>query len=289
MWKSRFVIVVVWAIALAGCTNEGGNSPSGPAGTSGHAAGRPISPDQQLDSSTQLQSDLDALTAAPTVGDLQNAVTQLQNHYKAVAGSAVTNDAADWQQAINNLQQTLTDVSQLVEANSSTPDAPNPLNSSGSGNQSTTGAPSPAKPAKPGQSPTEIINEVKEAAGLLGGVIKKISFAVIINNSGPGTVSNSNGGTHPKIDCGPAKTKCKGYVLATSTVSFDFRPPNNGSKYWIDAIESVPQWSCNPNYSEGKKPSPLANCSVSATAGNTVTITPNWVPSQWKTPAPPTR
>ena len=81
------------------------------------------------------QSDLDALTAAPTVGDLQTAVTQLQQDYNAVASSAVSADGADWQHAINSLQQTLADASQLADANSSTPDAPNPLNSNASSDQ----------------------------------------------------------------------------------------------------------------------------------------------------------
>jgi len=135
-----FVVVATAAVVLTGCGS--GHTGGGPASLSASGAGassravrQPIPPDEQLESSTQLQSDLDALTAAPTVGDLQTAVTQLQQDYNAVASSAVSADGADWQHAINSLQQTLADASQLADANSSTPDALNPLNSNASSDQ----------------------------------------------------------------------------------------------------------------------------------------------------------
>lgn len=280
----RFVVVAAAAVALTGCAGHTGGRAVSPSasgnGASSRAAGQPISPDQQLESSTQLQADLDALTGAPTVGDLQTAVTRLQQDYNAVASSAVSSDGADWQHAINSLQQTLADVSQLANANSSTPDAPNPLHSNASRDHTSPGAksPAPAKPAPP--SPSQIISEVKDVFGMLGTVIKHLAFTIIVNNAGPGTVTGN--ASHPRIYCGPSKTQCKGYVLATSTAALAFQDLNGGG-FWIDKVDSKPEWSCNANYNTGKSPAPSASCNISATSGNTVTVTPHWVPQ----PTPP--
>jgi hypothetical protein len=195
----------------------------------------------------------------------------------------VSSDGADWQHAINSLQQTLADVSQLANANSSTPDAPNPLNSNAASDHTSPGAksPAPAKPAPP--SPSEIISEVKDVFGMLGTVIKHLAFTIIINNAGPGTVTTN--ASHPRIYCGPAKSQCKGYVLATSTAQLAFKDLNGGG-FWIDKVDSNPEWSCNANYNTGKSPAESASCNVSATSGNTVTVTPHWVP-QPPTTTPP--
>ncbi|MDH6245479.1 hypothetical protein [Mycobacterium sp. OTB74] len=118
---------------------------------------------------------------------------------------------------------------------------------------------------------------------MLGTVLDRLAFTIIVNSPGPVTVMNSNGVTHPGIDCGPAKIICKSFVLATKTAQLDFAVPEEAG-YSLDDVESDPKWICNPDFPRGK-PGDYAYCTVSATSGVTVQVSPKWVPR----PTPPHR
>jgi hypothetical protein len=274
MSRLRFVVAAVSTVVLAGCGSghTGGVSGSPPTSTTGastHVAAPPIQPDQQLQSSTQLQSDLDALKAAPTEGDLLKTVNMLEEHFGAVSGTRASSNDADWQQALNKLQQVLTDVQQLANANSSDPNAPNPLNSSASTSHAVP-PPTQPEPRAPKPSPTDIIDEINKAFDLLTKVSKGVAYEVKISNAGPGDVMNDNGVTVPPINCGPAHSVCRGYVLAVNTASFRFAPSSGGT---ISKIDSSPKGSAT---CEIRKDKGGAVCRVNGTAGATITITPTW-------------
>jgi hypothetical protein len=240
-----------------------------------HAAGQTIAPLQQLQSAIQLQSDLDALTAPTTAteGDLLTAVAALQQHYQAVAGSHASSDDADWQQALNKLQQALAAVQQLANANSSTPDAPNPLHQ-GSSTTSASPRTPPTPPTTPPTTPlptNPVVDAIKNAFGGLQKVVNTLSYTIIVKNTGTGTVTDGNGKSNPVINCGPARTNCQGNVLATDIADLIFQPLQNGK---VGNIQSDPNGACNPIY-DGPGHT-RADCQIGATAGATITVTAQW-------------
>jgi hypothetical protein len=303
-------VVVLSTILLAGCGSHrptfswrtgptGGTTGSSPAakpsrtsgsGANTHAAVPPMQPAQLLQSSTQLQSDLEALKVVQTEGELINAVNVLRQQYQAVAGSHAPNpNDTDWQQALSKLQLTLADVQQLANTNSSDPDAPNPLNSGAPASGATPG-PNPPVPAAPNPVSNIVSNEIRQTLDLLATVINHVAYAITVNNPAAppgGPFGLVHGGpSYPDINCGPTQPMCKGYVLALTTVSLAFDAPEGGKVFQIGPIDSAPNGACNPAYvPNGKAPAPTASCHVSGSAGMTVTITPHWV----STPAPTNR
>lgn len=251
-----------------------------PPSASTQAAGQTMPPRQQLQSSIQLQSDLDALTAPTTAteGDLLNAVATLQQHYQAVAGSHASSDDADWQQALNTLQQALAAVQQLANANSSTPDAPNPLHQSPS--TTSTSSPAPAAPLTPAPTTTTpttpaptgnpVVDAINKAFAGLQKVANILSFTVIVKNTGTGTVTDANGRSNPSINCGPAKTICQGRVFSTDQEQLIFQPLQGRI---VGDIGSDPNGACDAKYQTGRT---QAECMIGATPGATVTVTPQW-------------
>jgi hypothetical protein len=240
-----------------------------------HAAAQTVTPLQQLQATIRLQSDLDALTAQTTAteGDLLNAVATLQQHSQAVAGSHASSDDADWQQALNTLQQALAAVQQLANANSSTPDAPNPLHQGPS--TTSTSSPAPAAPPTPAPTTTPaptnpVVDLINNAFGQLQKVANALSFTVIVDNKGTGTVTDGNGKSNPAINCGPAKNNCQGKVLVPDQVQLIFQPLERRT---VSNIVSVPNGACNPAYETGKT---KASCMIGATAGATITVTVQW-------------
>jgi len=273
--KIRALVLMIAVVLVAGCGSghSGGGAVSPPAsgtGTSTHAAGQPIPPRQQLQSTIQLQSDLDALTAPTTAteGDLLNAVATLQQHYQAVAGSHAGSDDADWQQALNQLQQALAAVQQLANANSSTPDAPNPLHQ---GSSTTSASPqTPPTPPTPPPTGNPVVDRINDAVHGLQKVTNALSFTVKVINPGTGTVTDFDTLSNPVISCGPAHTRCQGVVFFTDTLHLVFQPLLGRT---VGNIQSDPNGTCNPTYVTGNT---RADCNVSATPGVTVTITPQW-------------
>jgi hypothetical protein len=249
-----------------------------------HAAGPLIEPARQLQSSTQLQADLAALNVAQTKGELINALNALRQHYQSVASSHANPKDADWQQALNKLQLTIADVQQLANTNAPDPEAPNPLNPGASSSH----APSaPNAPVPPAPNPVSdiVTNEIKQTSDMLTTVINNVAYAIVVDNpTGPqgepfGTVHG--GPAYPDINCGPAQSMCKGYVLSATTVSLAFDAPDDGKVFQVGAINSAPTGSCNPTYvPTPKPPAPTASCNVSGTAGMIVTIIPHWVTAQ---------
>jgi hypothetical protein len=265
------------------------SSPTTRSSASTPAAGPPIQPAQQLQSSTQLQTDLEALKAAQTEGELSNALNGLRQHYQAVTGSHANSNDVDWQQALGKLLLTLGDVQQLANTNAADPNAPNPL-SSGASSSHAPSAPNPPVPAAPNPASEILINEIKQTFDQLTTVINHVAYAITVNNpAGPegGPFGIVHGGpSYPDIKCGPAQNMCNGYVLALTTVSLAFDAPDGGKDFQIGTIDSAPAGACNPTYVPNRKaPAPTASCHVSGAAGMTVTITPHWV----ITPPPSTR
>jgi hypothetical protein len=249
-----------------------------------HAAGPVIQPAQVLQSSTQLQSDLAALSVVQTEGQLINALNALRQHYQSVASSHANPNDADWQQALNKLQLTLADIQQLANTSSPDPEAPNPLNPGASSSHSPAAGNPPAPPA-PNPVSDIVTNEIKQTSDLLGTVINNVAYTVVVNNpTGPegepfGIVHG--GPAYPDINCGPGQNMCKGYVLSATTVSLAFDAPEDGKVFQVGTITSAPNGSCSPTYvPAGKPPAPTASCHVSGTAGMIVTIVPHWVTAQ---------
>jgi hypothetical protein len=288
-------VVVLSAILVAGCgshhptfswhTGQTGqsaaSSPTASSRASSHAAIPPIQPAQQLQSSTQLQSDLEALHVAQTEGELVDALNGLRQHYQAVAGSHANANDADWQQALSKLQQALADIQRLADTNASDPNAPNPLNTGASSSHATS---EPKPPVPPAPNPVADItnNEIKQAFDQLTAVINHVAYAITVNNpSGPvgGPFGTVHGGpSYPDINCGPAQDTCKAYVLTQTAVLLAFDAPEGGKNFQIGTIDSAPTGACNPAYvPNGKPPAPTASCHVTGTAGMTVSITPHWV------------
>lgn len=257
------------------------SSPTSKGRASTHAAAPPIQPAQQLQASTQLQSDLGALKVVLTEGELVKVVNGLRQHYQAVAGSQANSNDADWQLALSKLQQTLVDVQQLANTNSSDPDAPNPLHSDASSSGATS-APNPQAPLAPNPVSDILINEIKQSFDLLTTVINHVAYAITVNNpAGPpgGPFGIVHGGpSYPDINCGQVEVMCTGYVEAQTTVSLTFDAPEGGKVFQIGTIDSAPAGACHPTYvPNGKSPAPTASCNVSGASGMTVTIIPHWV------------
>jgi hypothetical protein len=279
MRRLRFVVAAVSTVVLAGCMPV--HTTAGSART--HATGTSVEPAQQLQSTTRLRADLDAVTAAATEEDLLVAVDQAQRDCQAVTGTHANSNDALWQQTLTNLQQALADVSQLADANSSTPDATNPLKSSASGGPSRPGpkSPSPSKP--PSSPPSQIISELKNADKLLRRVVQDLGYVISVNNGrqpgGTVTILNTGSGPYPDIHCGIAEATCSGVVLALNTVGISFQPKSGVRVYEIGKIDSTPNGACNAWYQPNPQPpGKQAGCDVTATSGNNITITPHWVP-----------
>jgi hypothetical protein len=285
MRRLAFVVAVVLAAACgSGHTGGGAASPS----ASTHAAGRTITADQQLQSSVQLRSELNALTCGATEGDLLKAVTAFQKDYQAVAGSTGASDDADWQQALTKLRQALDGVQQVANANSSNPDGPNPLKSG----CTSVASPAPAAPPKPRGETGDVIKALKDGGDALTNMITHIGFAITINNllqptgapDGIVHAQSHQGGPYPEIECGlvwngtvgTTYDSCAAYVLALQVVALSFDPARpNGRPYGIGSIDG-----CNASWnsrSPSKPPGSDAVCNISGAAGKTVTITPHWV------------
>ena len=248
------------------------------------AAGTSLQPAQQLQSTTRLRADLDAVKAAATEGDLLVAVAQAQRDCQAVTGTHANSNDALWQRVLTNLQQALSDVSQLADAHSSTPDATNPLRLRASSGHSKRGPKfrSPSKP--PSSSSSPIISELQNADKLLRRVGQGLGYVISVNNGrqpgGTVTILNTGDGPYPDIHCGIAEATCSGVVLALNTVGISFQPKSGVSVYTIGKIDSTPDGACNALYqAKPQPPGTQASCDVTATSGQNITITPHWVPS----------
>jgi hypothetical protein len=268
-----------WRAGETGGASAPPPTPSKRAST--HAAVPAIQPAQQLQSSTQLQSDLEALKAVPTERELIAALNQLRQHYQAVAGSHANPNDADWQQALGKVQLTIADVQQQADTKSSDLEAPNPINP---GALSGGGTPAPNPPIPPPPNPVADIvnNEIKQTVDLLATVINHVAYSITVDNpTGPedrpsGTVHG--GPPYAEINCGQAQNVCKSYVLALTTVPLTFDAPDGGKTFQVGPIDSAPAGACNPAYAPpGKAPAPTASCHVSGSAGMTITITPHWI------------
>jgi hypothetical protein len=276
MRRLRFVVAAVSTVVLAGCvpTHTTAGSPRT------QAMGTALQPAQQLQSTTQLRADLDAVKAAATEGDLVVAVAQAQRDCQAVTGTHANSNDARWQQTLIDLQQALSDVSQLAAAHSSTPDATNPLKSRASGGRSKLG-PKSRSPSNPPSS--HIISELQNADKLLRRVLQDLGYVISVNNGrqagGTVTILNTGSGPYPDIHCGIAEATCSGVVLALSTVGISFQPKSGASVYKIGKIDSTPKGACNAWYQPNPQPpEKQARCEVTATSGQNITITPHWVP-----------
>jgi hypothetical protein len=246
------------------------------------ATGTALQPAQQLQSTTRLRVDVGAVKAAATEGDLLVAVAQAQRDCQAVTGTHANSNDALWQQTLTDLQQALSDVGQLADANSSTPDATNPLNSRASGGRSKPGPKSPS-PSKLPSSSSQIISELQNADKLLRRAVQDLGYVISVNNGrqpgGTVTILNAGGGPYPDIHCGIAEATCSGVVLALSTVVISFQPKSGASVYRIGKIDSSPNGACNALYQPSPQPpGKQASCDVTATSGQNITITPHWVP-----------
>jgi hypothetical protein len=271
MRRVRFAVAAVSTVVLAGCmpvhTTAGSARPL--------STGTALQPAQQLQSATRLRVDVGAVRAAATEGDLLVAVAQAQRDCQAVTATHVNSNDALWQETLTDLQQALSDVGQLADASSSTPNAPNPLKSRASGRRS---KPRPKSPS----SPSQIISELQNADKLLRTAANDLGYVISVNNGrrpgGTVTILSTGGGPYPDIHCGIAEATCSGVVLALSTVVISFEPKSGASVYRIGKIDSTPHGACNAWYQPNPRPpGKQAGCDVTATSGQNITITPHWL------------
>jgi hypothetical protein len=280
----RAALLAAVVAVLAGCGIGSNGTPAPAQSGSGGSNGTPtpapsptgtIQPAQQLTSAQQLQSDIKAVEAAADEQRLQQALRELQQDYMAVAGTAAqaAKSAADWQQALASLNQSIATASKAANASSGNPSAPNPITATGG-------------------SGSDIISQLNDAYDLLSKVIGDITYTIVVHNAdnpgGVATAQVAGFGPFPAINCGVNQsngtngTACAGVVLALTTVRVDFVGSGIGVTpfYTIGMVTTDPGQSCSKT---GYFPSgPAAghygqeSCNVTAASGQTVTLTPMW-------------
>jgi hypothetical protein len=111
-------------------------------------------------------------------------------------------------------------------------------------------------------------------------VINHLAYTIIVNNGGSsdgagGTVTAQKRTWGPYlngINCGLAQADCSGKVLSGSTVVLTFKP-QTGSK--TGNVEST-DTACTVSFPGGHPPGGTVSCTVTASGGKTISVTPHW-------------